>query len=137
MLTLNSKLDICDMKQCFGGEVLQLSSESPTLRRKLLEVAQISLEVENHSQRIRNEIQSTGRASQFSPVGVKLDLVGTAMTEVLDITKDVFANLSDVWLHSNIATRTAALELFSSDLLTQSLAARIFWAFVRLCELEI
>ncbi|KAL5394034.1 hypothetical protein PMIN02_005356 [Paraphaeosphaeria minitans] len=90
-------MDICDMKQCFGCELLQLSQTSSALQLGVLALAEASIGTRQQFQGLSGNMLT--RMQQLEdPPG---DQVHAALLEVFGRVKAVVTNLSGFWNDQN------------------------------------
>ncbi|KAJ4352071.1 uncharacterized protein N0V89_007417 [Didymosphaeria variabile] len=128
-------MDICDMNQCFGCEVLQLSKISSPVRLETLALAEASLSARHQLQDVTVDMLARMQRQKV-PAGEK---VHKSLLITLETVKAVVTNLSGFWnLQDSVWCTRHVLEplLFevNQDPIGNSdpLAPAAFWLIARL-----
>ncbi|KAF1967935.1 hypothetical protein BU23DRAFT_515466 [Bimuria novae-zelandiae CBS 107.79] len=127
-------MDICDMSQCFGGEVLQLSMASPEIHCEILALAEASIDAR---QRLRSlgagMLPSMQQDNDNSTINAHQRLA-----DLLHIVRAVVTNLSEFWNRED-ATRSmqqvlepALVDVNKNPSCKESLTPARFWLTARL-----
>jgi hypothetical protein len=90
-------MDICDMKQCFGCELLQLFKTSSSIRLEILALAEASLGACHQISDATADILARVQRPK-EPSGGKLH---EALLNALGTVKAVVTNLSGFWNHKD------------------------------------
>ncbi|KAF2800259.1 hypothetical protein K505DRAFT_355826 [Melanomma pulvis-pyrius CBS 109.77] len=121
-------LDICDMGQTFGCEVLHLSTESTSIRYGLLALADKSL---NKSEARTPNIALL--ADIFRQQDHTLDAMHTALLDVMTIAGNVCVDVSKFWLEEEDAIlRNSVINTLFLEIGNNSFASSMYWLLVRL-----
>ncbi|KAF2439754.1 hypothetical protein P171DRAFT_435619 [Karstenula rhodostoma CBS 690.94] len=128
-------MDICDMKQCFGCEVLHLSKTSSSTQLEILALAEASLAARQQFQGVSGNMRARVQR-QKDPSG---DKVHQALLDAFGTVKAVVTNLSEFWNDQNgIWYSQHALEPLLSEInrdpsgKSGPLASATFWLIARL-----
>ncbi|KAF1954974.1 hypothetical protein CC80DRAFT_549693 [Byssothecium circinans] len=117
-------LDLIDMKQCFGSEVLQLFKLSAPVRRGVLALADQSLN--------GPDLNFAFLADQNSHE-TNENILESALLDSLDMARSVLSDLSSFWMQDGSEDCVHhCFNMLLSEISDGSLAASVFWLMARL-----
>ncbi|KAF2186577.1 hypothetical protein K469DRAFT_572399 [Zopfia rhizophila CBS 207.26] len=122
-------VDICDMNQSFGCGVLQMSTESRSIRSGLLALADASL----ISQELNLGSGTTRMAifaNTYPQQDLESNLIRKSILEALATARRAVVDLSGFWMKE--ASKNSVLEELLPEANNLSLISSIYWFLVRL-----
>lgn len=122
-------MDICDLDQCFGCEILQVSAGSPSIRYAVLALAEASF----NSHRFPQDTTLAFLAQIQHQQNTDQEQVLSGLLTALGMTRSAVLDLSGFWTQERGSVfGSGALKTLLPHVSSKSLATSVFWLVVRL-----
>ncbi|KAF2119600.1 hypothetical protein BDV96DRAFT_596303 [Lophiotrema nucula] len=126
-------MDICDLRQSFGCEVLQLSTEVDAIRFEILALADASLRWRRIEITQEDAPDIALLAMLVRQRGNDTDPIHNALLEILISTRKATTDLSKFWQYwEEAVTKETLMGSVLAEAVLRPLALPIFWLAVRL-----
>lgn len=120
------------MSQTFGGEVLQLSTDSNAIRYGLLALAETSQKAREGYRR-REDMRNIALLADTCQQRHMLSVIHQALLEVLGTLRNMVGNLDTFWMKkSQAAVGEEAVRSLLPEISDSSLTSCVYWLWVRI-----